>query len=44
MVDGKKSTAEKIVYGALELLLRKQVKTHLEVFESALKTFAHGRS
>ncbi|WP_159821649.1 30S ribosomal protein S7 [Colwellia sp. 20A7] len=37
MVDGKKSTAEKIVYGALDILTDKNTeKTHLEMFEEAL--------
>jgi len=36
MVDGKKSTAEKIVYGALDLLAEKSEKNHLELFEEAL--------
>jgi small subunit ribosomal protein S7 len=37
MVDGKKSTAEKIVYGALDILAAKDgEKDHLELFETAL--------
>ncbi|TMM45486.1 30S ribosomal protein S7 [Colwellia ponticola] len=36
MVDGKKSTAEKIVYGALDLLAEKSEKDQLELFEEAL--------
>ena len=37
MVDGKKSTAEKIVYGALDILTEKNSeKSHLELFETAL--------
>jgi small subunit ribosomal protein S7 len=36
MVDGKKSTAEKIVYGALDILSVKSDKDHLELFETAL--------
>ena len=36
MVDGKKSTAEKNVYGALDILVEKAEKDHLEVFETAL--------
>lgn len=37
MVDGKKSTAEKIVYGALDILTEKNSeKAHLELFEIAL--------
>ncbi|WNC69004.1 30S ribosomal protein S7 [Thalassotalea nanhaiensis] len=38
MVDGKKSTAEKIVYGALDILTEKNSdKEHLELFEIALE-------
>jgi len=37
MLDGKKSTAEKIVYGALDIVAEKTSKTHLEVFEIALE-------
>ena len=36
MVDGKKSTAEKIVYGALDILADKSDKEHLDLFETAL--------
>ena len=36
MLYGKKSTEEKIVYGALEIVATKADKTHLEIFESAL--------
>lgn len=36
MVDGKKSVAEKIIYGALDILAEKSGKDHLEIFESAL--------
>jgi len=36
MVDGKKSTAEKIVYGALDILAAKSEKDQLELFEEAL--------
>lgn len=36
MVDGKKSTAEKIVYGALDSMAQKSGKDHLSVFEEAL--------
>ncbi|GGD79238.1 30S ribosomal protein S7 [Lacimicrobium alkaliphilum] len=36
MLDGKKSTAEKIVYGALEIVAGKTSKDHLDVFEDAL--------
>jgi small subunit ribosomal protein S7 len=37
MLDGKKSTAEKIVYGALDIVADKTGKPHLEVFEDALE-------
>ena len=37
MRDGKKSTAEKIVYGALDIVAEKTSKPHLEVFEIALE-------
>lgn len=37
MVDGKKSVAEKIVYGALDVVSKKGGKDPLEVFESALE-------
>jgi len=37
MVDGKKSTAEKIAYGALEIIREKTKKEPLEVFEQAIK-------
>jgi small subunit ribosomal protein S7 len=37
MVDGKKSTAEKIVYGALDILAEKSDKPHLELFDAALE-------
>ncbi|WP_017443618.1 30S ribosomal protein S7 [Gayadomonas joobiniege] len=36
MLDGKKSTAEKIVYGALDAAAEKSSKEHLDVFEAAL--------
>ena len=36
MLDGKKSTAEKIVYGALDIVADKASKEQLEVFEVAL--------
>ena len=36
MVDGKKSTAESIVYNALETLAQRSGKTELEAFEIAL--------
>jgi len=37
MRDGKKSTAQKIVYGALELVSEKTKKDPIEVFDEALK-------
>ncbi|BCK04305.1 30S ribosomal protein S7 [Vibrio cholerae] len=37
MVDGKKSTAEKIVYTALDTMAEKSGKNHLAVFEEALE-------
>lgn len=37
MQDGKKSLAEKIVYGALDIVQEKTGKTGLEVFETAMK-------
>lgn len=36
MVDGKKAVAEKIIYGALEIMAEKSKKEHLDVFEAAL--------
>lgn len=40
MVDGKKSIAEKIVYGALDTIQSRQGKDPVEVFESALEAVA----
>ncbi|EFX90550.1 30S ribosomal protein S7 [Actinobacillus ureae] len=37
MVDGKKSTAESIIYGALETLVQRTGKEALEAFEAALE-------
>ncbi|RKF20856.1 30S ribosomal protein S7 [Alginatibacterium sediminis] len=37
MVDGKKSTSEKIVYGALDVAAEKSTKSHQEIFEIALE-------
>ncbi|NQZ83476.1 MAG: 30S ribosomal protein S7 [Colwellia sp.] len=38
MVDGKKSTAEKIVYGALDIVSAKETdKDQIELFETALE-------
>ena len=36
MLDGKKSTAEKIVYGALEMVAERTKKDPMEVFDGAL--------
>ncbi|RUO26714.1 30S ribosomal protein S7 [Aliidiomarina minuta] len=36
MVDGKKSVAERIIYGALDIVAEKGDKDHMEVFETAL--------
>jgi small subunit ribosomal protein S7 len=41
MLDGKKSTAEKIVYGALEIVASKAGKPHLDIFEDALDNIRH---
>lgn len=40
MISGKKSVAEKIVYGALDIVAEKQSKDPLEVFEEALEHVA----
>ena len=40
MVDGKKSVAEKIVYGALDLVAEKAGGDPLETFEKALEAIA----
>lgn len=40
MEDGKKSIAEKIVYGALDTIQSRQGKDPVEVFESALEAVA----
>ncbi|MDA1372425.1 MAG: 30S ribosomal protein S7 [Proteobacteria bacterium] len=40
MVDGKKSVAEKIVYGALKVVAEKSGSDPLEVFEKALDSIA----
>ncbi len=37
MVSGKKSTAEKIVYGALDIIAEKSNEDPIEVFEKALE-------
>jgi small subunit ribosomal protein S7 len=37
MLDGKKSTAERIFYGALELMEKKNGQPALELFERAIK-------
>ena len=36
MLDGKKSVAQKIVYGAFDIIKEKEQKDPLEVFETAL--------
>jgi len=36
MVDGKKSVAERIIYGALDIVAAKGDQDHMEVFETAL--------
>ena len=36
MVDGKKAVAEKIIYGALDILAEKSGKDRLEVFDTIL--------
>jgi small subunit ribosomal protein S7 len=38
MLDGKKSTAERIVYGALELVQERSGRNPLEVLEQSIKT------
>lgn len=38
MVDGKKSVAEKIVYGALDKIAERSKKNPVEIFEKALET------
>lgn len=38
MVSGKKSVAERIVYGALDVIAEKKSKDHLEVFDECLET------
>ena len=40
MVDGKKSIAEKIVYGALNIVSERSGSDPLEVFEAALEAIA----
>ena len=40
MADGKKSVAEKIVYGALDLVAERTKENPLEVFEKALEAIA----
>ena len=40
MVDGKKSVAEKIVYGALDVVTKNSGSDPLEVFEQALEAIA----
>lgn len=38
MLDGKKSTAERIVYGALDIVKERSGRNPLEVLEQAIKT------
>ena len=40
MIDGKKSIAEKIVYGALDIVSERSGSDPLEVFEAALEAIA----
>jgi small subunit ribosomal protein S7 len=40
MVSGKKAVAERIVYGALDIVQKRQSKDPLEVFEAALDSIA----
>ena len=40
MISGKKSVAERIVYGALDVVAEKTSKDPLEVFEEALENVA----
>lgn len=40
MISGKKSVAEQIVYGALEIISERQEKDALEVFDAALENIA----
>jgi small subunit ribosomal protein S7 len=40
MIDGKKSVAERIVYGALDVVAEKSGSDPLEVFEKALEAIA----
>lgn len=37
MLDGKKSVAEKIVYGALDLVAEKRKGNHIEMFEKVIE-------
>ena len=41
MLDGKKSVAQKIVYGAFDIIKEKEQKDPLEVFETALNNVMH---
>lgn len=40
MISGKKSVAEKIVYGALDIVVERTKKDPLEVFDAALESIA----
>ena len=44
MLDGKKSVAQKIVYGAFDIIKEKEQKNPLEVFEAALNNVKIGRA
>ena len=37
MLDGKKSTAQRIVYGAFDIIVKKEEKEAVEVFDAAIK-------
>ncbi len=41
MLDGKKSTAERAVYGAFQIIEEKTGKNALEIYEEALKNVMH---
>ncbi len=43
MLDGKKSVAEKITYGALDLIRERMNNEPIEVFEQALRQLARAR-
>jgi small subunit ribosomal protein S7 len=37
MLDGKKTTAQRIVYGAFDIIVKKEEKEAVEVFDAAIK-------